>query len=52
MPEPRDFTLVRHGQTDYNASHTLNGDPAVPVSLDETGRESATHGSVFVGPVH
>lgn len=39
MPTPRDFTLVRHGRTDYNALHTLNGDPAVPVSLDETGRE-------------
>lgn len=38
MPPPRDFTLVRHGQTDYNSLHLLNGDPAVPVSLDETGR--------------
>lgn len=38
MPAPRDYTLVRHGRTDYNALHTLNGDPRVPVSLDETGR--------------
>lgn len=39
MPSGRTFVLVRHGQTDYNALHRLNGDPSVPVSLDATGRE-------------
>ena len=38
MSPTRKFVLVRHGRTDYNARHTLNGDPAVPVRLDETGR--------------
>ena len=38
MPPPRAFVLVRHGQTDYNALHRLNGDPAIPVSLDDVGR--------------
>ncbi len=38
MTPIRDFVLVRHGRTDYNALHTLNGDPEVAVSLDETGR--------------
>lgn len=38
MPSPRTFVLVRHGRTDYNALHRLNGDPSVPVSLDEVGR--------------
>jgi broad specificity phosphatase PhoE len=44
-PSPREipltssaFTLVRHGQTTYNASERLNGDPSVPVHLDKTGR--------------
>jgi broad specificity phosphatase PhoE len=32
------FTLVRHGQTSYNAAHRLNGDPAVAVHLDDLGR--------------
>ncbi len=32
------FTLIRHGQTTYNAVHRLNGDPAVPVHLDAIGR--------------
>jgi broad specificity phosphatase PhoE len=35
---PLQFTLVRHGQTSYNAAGRLNGDPAVPVHLDEVGR--------------
>ena len=38
MSPPRAFVLVRHGQTDYNARHRLNGDPSVPVSLDAVGR--------------
>jgi probable phosphoglycerate mutase len=38
MSQPRSFVLMRHGQTDYNALRLLNGDPAVPVALDETGR--------------
>lgn len=38
MTPPRSLVLVRHGQTDYNALRRLNGDPAIPVSLDETGR--------------
>ena len=38
MPSPRSFVLVRHGQTDYNSVGRLNGDPSVPVSLDEVGR--------------
>lgn len=33
------LALVRHGRTTYNAGHRLNGDPAVPVHLDEVGRE-------------
>jgi len=33
------FTLMRHGQTTYNAAQRLNGDPAVPVYLDALGRE-------------
>lgn len=38
MPSPRAVVLVRHGRTDYNALRTLNGDPSVPVCLDEVGR--------------
>jgi broad specificity phosphatase PhoE len=30
--------LVRHGRTDYNDRGLLNGDPAVPVLLDDEGR--------------
>lgn len=37
MPERR-IALVRHGQTDYNAARRLNGDPAVPIPLNATGR--------------
>lgn len=35
------FVLVRHGQSELNASHRINGDPAVPVGLTEQGREEA-----------
>lgn len=38
MSGDRQFILTRHGRTTYNATHTLNGDPAVPVSLDDEGR--------------
>ncbi len=46
MPPTRDpallraahAVLVRHGETSYNAEHRLNGDPAVDVSLSDTGR--------------
>lgn len=38
MSQPRAFVLVRHGQTDYNARHRLNGDPTVAVALDDVGR--------------
>lgn len=41
MPVDRRFVFSRHGRTDYNALHKLNGDPAVPVSLDEAGRRQA-----------
>ena len=29
--------LLRHGQTTYSSSYRVNGDPTVPVPLDETG---------------
>lgn len=32
------FILLRHGQTTYNAAQRLNGDPAIPVHLDDVGR--------------
>ncbi len=32
------FTLIRHGQSTFNAAHRLNGDPSVPVHLDARGR--------------
>jgi broad specificity phosphatase PhoE len=35
------FVLVRHGQSELNATHRVNGDPAVPVALTERGREEA-----------
>jgi 2,3-bisphosphoglycerate-dependent phosphoglycerate mutase len=35
------FILVRHGQSQLNASQHVNGDPAVPVALTEQGREEA-----------
>jgi len=30
--------LVRHGETTYNATHRLNGDPGIDVSLSEHGQ--------------
>ncbi len=41
MPAERQFILTRHGRTTYNATHTLNGDPAVAVTLDDEGRRQA-----------
>ena len=38
----RVFILVRHGQSELNATRHINGDPAVPVALTEQGREEAT----------
>ncbi len=38
MPNARTFTLVRHGRTTYNHLGLVNGDPQVPVELDEVGR--------------
>lgn len=35
------YILVRHGRTDYNALHRLNGDPSVDVRLDAAGRVQA-----------
>lgn len=37
----RQFTLLRHGQSTYNAAGLVNGDPSVPVQLTELGREQA-----------
>ena len=34
----RTFTLVRHGRTTYNNLGLVNGDPQVPVELDDVGR--------------
>ena len=35
------FILVRHGQSELNATHRINGDPSVPVGLTEQGRQEA-----------
>ena len=35
------FILVRHGQSELNATQRINGDPAVPVALTSQGREEA-----------
>lgn len=35
------FVLVRHGQSELNAVHRVNGDPAVPVALTEQGEAEA-----------
>src|SRR5215207_9734534 len=35
------FILVRHGQSKLNATQRINGDPSVPVSLTEQGRQEA-----------
>ena len=35
------FVLARHGESTLNHENRINGDPAVPVALTETGREEA-----------
>ncbi len=35
------FVLVRHGQSELNVTHRVNGDPAVPVRLTEHGEHEA-----------
>lgn len=46
----RQFTLMRHGQSTYNATGLVNGDPSVPVYLTELGREqAASAGATLVG---
>jgi broad specificity phosphatase PhoE len=35
------FVLVRHGQSELNLVHRINGDPAVAVGLTEQGRQEA-----------
>jgi broad specificity phosphatase PhoE len=35
------FVLARHGQSELNIVHRINGDPAVAVSLTEQGREES-----------
>jgi broad specificity phosphatase PhoE len=35
------YVLVRHGQSELNVSHRINGDPAVAVGLTSHGREEA-----------
>ncbi len=35
------FVLARHGQSELNLTHRINGDPSVAVPLSETGREQA-----------
>jgi 2,3-bisphosphoglycerate-dependent phosphoglycerate mutase len=32
------LVLVRHGESEYNVRHLLNGDPSVPIPLTEAGR--------------
>jgi broad specificity phosphatase PhoE len=36
------FVLVRHGQSELNVAHRVNGDPAVVVALTEQGEREAT----------
>ncbi len=35
------FVLVRHGQSELNLAHRVNGDPSVPVGLTEQGEAEA-----------
>lgn len=39
MSNARTFTLIRHGRTTFNNLGLVNGDPQVPVELDDVGRE-------------
>jgi len=40
------FVLVRHGQSELNATHRINGDPSVSVALTPQGEAEATALSV------
>jgi 2,3-bisphosphoglycerate-dependent phosphoglycerate mutase len=52
------FTLIRHGRTTYNADHRLNGDPSIPVHLDDLGLQQCVdcrariHGERFDVAIH
>ncbi len=35
------FVLVRHGQSELNVRHQVNGDPSLPVGLTEQGKAEA-----------
>ena len=35
------FVIARHGESTLNDENRVNGDPAVPVPLTETGRDEA-----------
>src|SRR5438105_2604605 len=35
------FVIARHGESTLNEERRVNGDPAVPVALTETGRQEA-----------
>jgi broad specificity phosphatase PhoE len=35
------FVLARHGESELNLTHRINGDPAVPAALSDTGRVQA-----------
>jgi broad specificity phosphatase PhoE len=37
----RVFVISRHGESTLNYEHRVNGDPAVPVKLTETGQDEA-----------
>lgn len=45
------FVLVRHGQSELNAVHRVNGDPAVPVGLTEQGEAEAAALAVQVAGI-
>jgi len=45
------FILVRHGQSELNVSHHVNGDPAVAVELASEGREEASGLGIQLGAI-
>ncbi|MBA2461516.1 MAG: histidine phosphatase family protein [Actinobacteria bacterium] len=45
------FVLVRHGQSELNVSHRVNGDPAVAVALTSQGRQEARGLGMQVGGI-
>lgn len=46
-----EIVLVRHGETDYNVAHLVNGDPSKPVHLTERGRAQASALAPVVGAI-